>query len=98
MSHINTVGRDVANTITWSDYCLVTGLGAELGHSGSGKQQVKLYGHVANFHAAWHALPKQEVIQVRKSVETCGAVNGPCDVRAVLLPHACRLGAARDAF
>ena len=97
-NHKSTVGRDVANTITWSDYYLATGLGTELGHSGSGKQQVKLYGHVASFHVAWHALPRQEVSQVRKFVETCGAIKSPCDVRAILLPHACRQDAARDAF
>lgn len=51
---------------------IFTELGAELGHSGSGKLQIKLNGHVANFHVASHALPKQEVIQVRKFIEACG--------------------------
>lgn len=91
----STVDRDVASTITWSDYCLATGLGAELGHSNSGKHQVKLYGHVANFHVAWHALPRQEVIPKEVIIYSCGAAKIPCDVRAVLLPHACRQDAAR---
>ena len=47
-------------------------LGADVGHSGSGKLHVKLNGHVANFHVASHGLPKQEVIQVRKFFEGCG--------------------------
>jgi hypothetical protein len=72
-------------------------LGAEPGHSACGKLQVKFNGHIADFHVAWHTLPKQEVIQVGKFIEACGAIKSPFDVGAVLLLHACRQGAARDA-
>ena len=47
-------------------------LGAETGHSHTGKLTVKLNGHSANFSAAQHSLPKQEVTQVRKFIESCG--------------------------
>jgi hypothetical protein len=47
-------------------------LGGELDHSGSGKLQVKLNEHTANFHVSGHDVPKEEVIQIRKFIETCG--------------------------
>lgn len=47
-------------------------LGADLGHAGTGKLQVKLNGHTANFQNPGHGMPKEEVIQVRKFIETCG--------------------------
>lgn len=46
-------------------------MGAELSHSHSGKLAVKLKGHSANFSNAHHSLPKQEVAQVRKFLESC---------------------------
>lgn len=47
-------------------------LGAEIKSAHSGKTHVVLNGHSANFSHAKHSLPKQEVIQVRKFIETCG--------------------------
>lgn len=46
-------------------------MGADLSHSHSGKLVVKLKGHSANFSNAHHSLPKQEVAQVRKFLESC---------------------------
>lgn len=46
-------------------------LGAELGHGGGGKLSVKLNGHTAHFHDHGHSMPKDEVVQVRKFLETC---------------------------
>lgn len=51
-------------------------LGAELGHSGNGRLSVHLGGHTAAFHAAGHSVPKQEVTQIRKFLETCGIDPG----------------------
>lgn len=47
-------------------------LGAEMNSAHSGKLHVKLNGHSANFSHAHHSLPKEEVMQVRKFIETCG--------------------------
>lgn len=47
-------------------------LGAEVSAAHSGKMHVKLNGHSANFAHAGHSLPKEEVVQVRKYLETCG--------------------------
>ena len=47
-------------------------LGAEVSHSHSGKLAVELKGHKVNFHNAHHSLPKQEVQQIRKFLESCG--------------------------
>ena len=47
-------------------------MGAELSNSHSGKLHVKLNGHSANFGHANHSLPKNEVTQMRKFIETCG--------------------------
>lgn len=47
-------------------------LGAETTHNHSGKLAIKLNGHSANFSNAHHSLPKQEVTQIRKFIETCG--------------------------
>ena len=38
----------------------------------SGKLHVALNGHSANFAHTHHSLPKEEVMQVRKFIETCG--------------------------
>jgi len=47
-------------------------LGGEVNSAQSGKLHVVLNGHSANFSHAKHSLPKQEVQQVRKFIETCG--------------------------
>ena len=47
-------------------------LGAEVSHTHTGKIHVSLNGHSANFPIAHHSLPKQEVMQMRKFLETCG--------------------------
>jgi len=47
-------------------------LGGEVNSAQSGKLHVALNGHSANFSHAKHSLPKQEVQQVRKFIETCG--------------------------
>ncbi len=47
-------------------------LGAEIKSTHSGKSHVSLNGHSANFSHPSHSLPKQEVMQVRKFIETCG--------------------------
>jgi hypothetical protein len=46
-------------------------LGADLSHSHSSKLAVHLGEHKVNFSTAHHKLPKEEVIQVRKFLETC---------------------------
>ena len=47
-------------------------LGGETSNAHSGKLQVVLNGHRANFSHPKHSLPKQEVIQVRKFIEQAG--------------------------
>jgi hypothetical protein len=47
-------------------------LGAKMNSAHSGKLHVSLNGHSANFSHANHSLPKEEVAQVRKFMETCG--------------------------
>ena len=63
----------VSANIAMKDVEAVLGeLGAALSHSHSGKLAVKLEGHSVNFSTAHHSLPKAEVTQVRKFIETCG--------------------------
>ncbi|MHA1536638.1 MAG: hypothetical protein ACTSUD_03710 [Alphaproteobacteria bacterium] len=47
-------------------------LGAEIKASHGGKIHVALNEHSANFSHAKHSLPKQEVMQLRKFIKTCG--------------------------
>ena len=47
-------------------------LGAAMNSAHSGKVHVALNGHSANFSHRHHSLPKEEVMQVRKFIETCG--------------------------
>lgn len=49
-----------------------TELGAELSHGHGGKLSVKLNGHSASFPAHGHSLSKDEIVQIRKYLETCG--------------------------
>ena len=69
------MGFPVSANIAMKDVESVFGeLGAELNHGHSGKLAVKLKGHSAHFSNAHHSLPKQEVTQVRKFLETCNVV------------------------
>ncbi|MAN80177.1 MAG: hypothetical protein CMM77_00740 [Rhodospirillaceae bacterium] len=47
-------------------------LGAEVAPARSGKIHVSLNGHSANFAHSQHSLSRDEVVQVRKFIETCG--------------------------
>ncbi len=47
-------------------------LGAEMNSAYSGKLHVALNGHSAHFSHTHHSLPKEEVMQVCKFIETCG--------------------------
>lgn len=47
-------------------------MGADTKSAHSGKLHVELNGHSANFSHPRHSLPKEEVMQVRKFIETCG--------------------------
>ncbi len=47
-------------------------LGAETNSAHSGKLHVTLNGNSANFAHAKHSLAKQEVVQVKKFIESCG--------------------------
>lgn len=47
-------------------------MGADVKSARSGKVHVALNGHSANFSNAGHSLPKEEVMQMRKFIETCG--------------------------
>ena len=46
-------------------------LGAELEERHNSRVAVTLAGHTVLFHHAQHSLPKQEVQQIRKFLETC---------------------------
>lgn len=63
----------INNNISMSDVeSVLKEMGAEIKAAHSGKTHVVLKGHSANFSHAKHSLPKQEVIQLRKFIETCG--------------------------
>lgn len=47
-------------------------LGAEVTSAHSGKIHVTMEGRSANFSNAQHSLSRDEVVQVRKFIETCG--------------------------
>jgi hypothetical protein len=47
-------------------------MGGEIKQSHSGKLHVALNGHSANFSHHGHSLPKEEVMQMRKFIVTCG--------------------------
>jgi hypothetical protein len=47
-------------------------LGAELENRSGSRVNVKLNSHSAAFSHAQHSLPKEEVAQIRKFLETCG--------------------------
>lgn len=47
-------------------------LGAEIDNKSGSRIGVTLNGHTAAFHHANHSLTKDEVVQIRKFLETCG--------------------------
>jgi len=47
-------------------------LGAAIDNRHGARVGVKLNGHTAVFHNAKHSLPKEEVVQIRHFLETCG--------------------------
>jgi len=51
---------------------LLEDIGAEVDNKSGNRVGVKLNGHSAAFTHANHSLPKEEVVQVRKFLETCG--------------------------
>ena len=51
---------------------MLTHLGAEIDNRHGARIGVTLKGHTAVFHHSQHHLPKDEVVQLRKFVETCG--------------------------
>lgn len=51
---------------------LLEDLGAEVENKSGNRVGVKLNGHSAAFTHAQHDMPKEEVVQVRKFLESCG--------------------------
>jgi hypothetical protein len=51
---------------------LLEEIGAEFENKSGNRVGVKLNGHSVTFSHAHHDLPKEEVAQVRKFLETCG--------------------------
>ena len=51
---------------------IFTELRGDLSHCGSGNLQAKLNGRMANFYKPSHAAAKQQVIQLREFIESCG--------------------------
>ena len=47
-------------------------LGAQIENSAGNRVKIKLNNHSAAFTHAQHSLPKEEVVQIRKFLETCG--------------------------
>lgn len=47
-------------------------LGASIDNRSGARIGVALKGHTAVFHHAGHSLAKDEVVQIRKFLETCG--------------------------
>jgi len=47
-------------------------LGADLGHTGHGRLSISLNGKSASFHGSNHGLSKDEVVNIRKFIESCG--------------------------
>jgi hypothetical protein len=51
---------------------VLAGLGAQIDNKTGSRIGVALNGHGAAFHLSNHSLPKAEVLQVRKFLESCG--------------------------
>jgi len=53
-------------------HAVIEALGAEVEHGGHGHIVIRLNGHSHGFHDAHHTLTKEDVIALRKFLETCG--------------------------
>ena len=63
----------ISNNIAFKDVVSVfEELGAEVENKTGNRIGVKLNGHSAAFSHAHHSLPKEEVIEVKKFLTTCG--------------------------
>lgn len=51
---------------------VLTELGAEIENKSGSRIGISLNGHKVAVHHANHSVPKEEVIQIRKFLETCG--------------------------
>lgn len=51
---------------------VLTELGAEVDNKSGSRIGVTLKGHSAAFHYGNHSVPKEEVIQIRRFLESCG--------------------------
>ena len=51
---------------------MLTELGAEIDNKTGSRIGVSLNGHAVAFHHSTHSLPKEEVVQIKKFLETCG--------------------------
>lgn len=51
---------------------VLTVLGADIDNKSGSGIGVSLNGHVAAFHTVNHTVPKTEVLQIKKFLETCG--------------------------
>jgi len=57
---------------------LLEEMGAQLENKSGNRVGVKLHGHAAAFTHAHRDLPKEEVVQVRKFLESCGITPATC--------------------
>jgi hypothetical protein len=63
----------ISSNIAMSDVTSVLAhLGAEIDNRHKARIGVTLNGHTAVFHTPQHHLPKDEVAQLRKFIESCG--------------------------
>lgn len=60
---------NISPVAVWS---VLEKLGAEVEERQHGKMSVRLNGHTANFPPVRHSFPLEQVINIRKFLETCG--------------------------
>lgn len=53
-------------------FTLIEELGGEVAHGGHGHIKIKLNGHTHGFHDTQHSLEKEDVIELRKFLESVG--------------------------
>ncbi len=53
-------------------YSVIEEIGGEVKHGGHGQIVIRLNGHTHGFHDSQHALTKDEVVGLRKFLETAG--------------------------
>ncbi len=63
------ISGNISPAAVWS---VMEKLGAEVEERHHSKIAVKLNGHSANFRQGGHSLAKEDIINVRKFLETCG--------------------------